>query len=211
MADVRVSTHPLVAHHVAALRDPATGPAEFRRTVVRITRLLAAEATAGLPTEAVRVPTPLGTARGERIAGRVAIVPILRAGLGMADGILDVLPDAEVWHIGLYRDETTLRPQEYYNKMPRRSAAGVAIVVDPMLATGGSMVRTCEILRDAAIPRIVVVALIAAPEGIRRVAEALPDVAIHVAALDDGLDADGYIVPGLGDAGDRQFGTAAGH
>ncbi|MFM7248343.1 MAG: uracil phosphoribosyltransferase [Planctomycetaceae bacterium] len=211
MADVRVSAHPLVAHHVAALRDPATGPAEFRRIVGRITRLLAVEATAGLPTEAVRVPTPLGTAPGERIAGRVAVVPILRAGLGMAEGILDLLPDAEVWHVGLYRDEATLRPQEYYNKLPPRSAAGVAIVVDPMLATGGSMVRTCEILRAAAIPRIVVMALIAAPEGIRRVAEALPDVAIHVAALDEGLDGDGFIVPGLGDAGDRQFGTAAGH
>ena len=211
MGNVRVSAHPLVAHHVATLRDPATGPAEFRRTVVRITQLLAVEATAGLPTEAVRVPTPLGTAPGQRLAGRVAIVPILRAGLGMAEGILDVLPDAEVWHVGLYRDETTLRPQEYYNKLPARCAAGVAIVVDPMLATGGSMVRTCEILRTAGIPRIVVVALIAAPEGIRRVVGALPDVAIHVAALDEGLDGNGFIVPGLGDAGDRQFGPAAGH
>lgn len=211
MAELHVSSHPLVAHHVATLRDPATGTAEFRRTVVRITRLLAAEATVGLPTEAVRVPTPLGVAPGARIAGQVAIVPILRAGLGMAEGILDVLPDAEVWHVGLCRDETTLLPQEYYNKLPARCSARVAIVVDPMLATGGSMVRTCEILRAASIPRIVVVALIAAPEGVRRVAAALPDVAIHVAALDEGLDGDGFIVPGLGDAGDRQFGTAAGH
>jgi uracil phosphoribosyltransferase len=211
MARAQVSTHPLVAHHVVALRDPATKPPEFRRAVGQITRLLAVEATAAVATADVRVPTPLGTAPGRRIAERIAIVPILRAGLGMADGLLELIPDAEVWHIGLYRDETTLLPQEYYNKLPANCGATLAIVVDPMLATGGSAVRTCEILRAAGIPRIVFLALIAAPEGVRRLAEAMPDVAIHVAALDEGLDANGYIVPGLGDAGDRQFGTSPGH
>ena len=208
MADVRVSTHPLVAHHVCTLRDPATKPSEFRRVVRQLTRLVAVEATAGLPTGDVQVPTPLGAAAGRRLTDRIAIVPILRAGLGMADGLLELIPDAEVWHVGLYRDEATLEPKEYYNKLPRKLAATVAIVVDPMLATGGSAVRTCEILRAAGIPRIVFVALIASPQGVETLARGIPDVAIHVAALDAGLNDVGYIVPGLGDAGDRQFGTA---
>lgn len=208
MSRVQVSSHPLVAHHVVALRDPATKPPEFRRAVGQITRLLAVEATATVPTHDVRVPTPLGEARGRRIAERIAVVPILRAGLGMADGLIELIPDAEVWHIGLYRDERTLQPQEYYNKLPRSCGAGLAIVVDPMLATGGSAVRTCEILRAAGIHRIVFVALIASPEGVACLQQAMPDVSIHVAALDEGLNDVGYIVPGLGDAGDRQFGTA---
>jgi uracil phosphoribosyltransferase len=209
MAGVHVSTHPLVAHHVMTLRDPATRPPEFRRVVGQLTRLLGYEATRDLPTRAVRGPTPLGTAAGSRIAERIAIVPILRAGLGMADGLLDVLPDAEIWHVGLFRDERTLEPQEYYNKLPRDGGVAMAIVVDPMLATGGSAVRTCELLRDAGVPRIVCIALIAAPEGVARLERSMPGVTIHVAALDDGLDRSGFIVPGLGDAGDRQFGTAA--
>jgi uracil phosphoribosyltransferase len=209
MPRVHVSTHPLVAHHVVKLRDPATRPPEFRRTVGQITRLLAVEATSGVPTVDIRVPTPLGEAAGRRIADRIAIVPILRAGLGMAEGLLELIPDAEVWHIGLYRDEATLAPQEYYNKLPRNCGASLAIVVDPMLATGGSAVRTCEILREAGIPRIMFLALIASPQGIARLESAMPDVAIHVAALDEGLNDVGFIVPGLGDAGDRQFGTAA--
>jgi uracil phosphoribosyltransferase len=166
------------------------------------------EATASLPTAEVQAVTPLGAAPGRRIAERIAIVPILRAGLGMADGLLELIPDAEVWHIGLYRDETTLQPQEYYNKLPRSCGATLAIVVDPMLATGGSAVRTCEILRAAGIPRIVFVALIASPQGVACLQQAMPDVSIHVAALDEGLNDMGFIVPGLGDAGDRQFGTA---
>ena len=205
---VHVSTHPLVAHHVIALRDPATRPAEFRRVVGQLSRLLAVEATAALPTVDVRVPTPLGEAPGRRIAERIAIVPILRAGLGLAEGLLELIPDAEVWHIGLSRDEATLRPQEYYNKLPANFGASTAIVVDPMLATGGSAVRTCEILRKAGIPRIVFLALIASPEGVARLEAAMPDVSIHIAALDEGLNDAGFIVPGLGDAGDRQFGTS---
>jgi uracil phosphoribosyltransferase len=207
MPPVHVSTHPLVAHHVCTLRNPATQPSEFRRVVRQLTTLVAVEATAGLPTRDVRVPTPLGEAAGRVLADRIAIVPILRAGLGMADGLLDLIPDAEVWHVGLYRDEATLQPKEYYNKLPKKLGASVAIVVDPMLATGGSAVRTCEILRAVGIPRLVFLALIASPQGVETLAAAVPDLAIHVAALDEGLNQQGYIVPGLGDAGDRQFGT----
>jgi len=207
MAGVHVSTHPLVAHHVVALRDPATRPPEFRRVVRQLTRLLGYEATRDLPARDVRVPTPLGAAAGRRVEDRIAIVPILRAGLGMADGLLEMIPDAEVWHVGLYRDEATLQPREYYNKLPKKLDASAAIVVDPMLATGGSAVRTCEILRAVGIPRIVFVALIASPQGVEALAHGIPGVTIHVAALDDGLNDSGYIVPGLGDAGDRQFGT----
>jgi len=207
MPPVHVSTHPLVAHHVCTLRDPATQPSEFRRVVRQLTTLVAVEATAGLPVRDVRVPTPLGAAAGHVLADRIAIVPILRAGLGMADGLLDLIPDAEVWHVGLYRDEATLQPKEYYNKLPKKLGASVAIVVDPMLATGGSAVRTCEILQAVGIPRLVFLALIASPQGVETLAAAVPDVVIHVAALDEGLNQQGYIVPGLGDAGDRQFGT----
>jgi len=211
MAGVHVSTHPLVAHHVVALRDPATRPPEFRRVVRQLTRLIGYEATRDLPASEVRAATPLGEAAGRRVVDPIAIVPILRAGLGMADGLLEMIPDAEVWHIGLFRDERTLKPQEYYNKLPRNCGAAVAIVVDPMLATGGSAVRTCEILRDAGVPRIIYLALIASPEGVACLERGMPGVAIHVAALDQGLNDSGFIVPGLGDAGDRQFGTAARH
>lgn len=211
MQGVHVSTHPLVAHHVAKLRDPTTRPPEFRRLVRLLAALLGHEATATLPTCDVPVPTPLATAPGRRLADRIAIVPILRAGLGMADGLLDLLPDAEVWHVGLSRDETTLQPHEYYNRLPARCAATLAVVADPMLATGGSAVRTCEILRAAGIPRIIYLALIAAPEGVDRLRVGMPEVEIHVAALDAGLNAVGFIMPGLGDAGDRQFGTLPEH
>lgn len=207
MQVVHVSSHPLVAHHVCSLRNPATKPSEFRRVVRQLTRLVAVEATAALPTREVRVNTPLAEANGRRLADTIAIVPILRAGLGMADGLLELIPDAQVWHIGLYRDEATLEPKEYYNKLPPKLDASVAIVVDPMLATGGSAIRTCEILRAAGIPRLVFVGLIASPQGIEALRAGVPDVAIHVAALDDGLNDVGYIMPGLGDAGDRQFGT----
>jgi uracil phosphoribosyltransferase len=170
--------------------------------------LLAYEATADLPTRAVEVRTPLGPCPSRVLADAVAIVPILRAGLGMADGVLDLIPEAEVWHVGLYRDEATLRPVEYYNKLPGRCRAGVALVVDPMLATGGSAIRTCEIVRASGVGRIKLIALIAAPEGIARVSESLPDVPIHVGAIDTHLTEIGFIYPGLGDAGDRQFGTS---
>jgi uracil phosphoribosyltransferase len=155
------------------------------------------------------VTTPLGAAPGLRLADTVGIVPILRAGLGMADGVLELLPEAEVWHIGLFRDEHTLRPTEYYNKFPTQPRVSLALLVDPMLATGGSGVRACEVLKEAGVPRIKFLALIAAPEGIARLSEAMPDVPIHVAAIDSHLNDVGFIYPGLGDAGDRQFGTAS--
>jgi uracil phosphoribosyltransferase len=193
---------------VVALRDPATKPSEFRRVVRQLTRLLGYEATREIPARDVRVRTPLGETAGRRVEDRIAIVPILRAGLGMADGLLEMIPDAEVWHVGLFRDERTLEPREYYNKLPQDVNAEVAIVVDPMLATGGSAVRTCEILRDAGVRRIIFVALIASPQGVAALERGMPGVSIHVAAIDEGLNDSGFIVPGLGDAGDRQFGTA---
>ena len=204
---VHPSTHPLVAHKLAALRDVATPPAAFRRLVRDLAARVAAEATADLPTRDLDVATPMGTARCRVLADDVAIVPILRAGLGMAEGTLDLIPDAQVWHIGLFRDEATLQPMEYYNKLPARCTATLALVVDPMLATGGSAIRTCQILRAAGIPRLKMIALIAAPEGIAAFAAELPDVPIHVGVIDARLNDVGYIDPGLGDAGDRQFNT----
>ncbi len=201
------SQHPIVQMKVAALRDVATPPAEFRRLVRALATLIAAEATADLPTRAVRVQTPLAAATGVALVDDVGVVPILRAGLGMAEGVLDLLPDAEVWHLGLFRDEHTLRPTEYYNKVPRPPRMSVALVVDPMLATGGSAIHACAVLRDAGVERIKLLALLAAPEGIAKLAAAMPDVPIHVAAIDAHLNDVGFIVPGLGDAGDRQFNT----
>ena len=169
--------------------------------------LLAQEATADLPLKPVEITTPLGKAAGLVLSDTVGIVPILRAGLGMADGVLDLFPEAEVWHIGLARDEHTLRPTEYYNKLPSPSRVSLALVVDPMLATGGSAVRACEVLEAAGIMRVKFLSLIAAPEGIDRLTKARPDISIHVAVIDDHLNEMGFIFPGLGDAGDRQFGT----
>ena len=207
MADIHVSSHPLVRHHLVTLRNPQTPSPEFRRTVRNLTLLLASEATAHLPIRTVDASTPLGTAPGGLLADRVAIVPILRAGLGMADGLLELIPEAEVWHVGLYRDEQTLQPREYYNKLPRQCAATLGIVVDPMLATGGSAARTCQILHDAGIPRLIFIALLAAPEGVAAFTARMPDVPVVVGAVDEKLNTAGFIVPGLGDAGDRQFGT----
>ncbi|HEV3122001.1 MAG TPA: uracil phosphoribosyltransferase [Isosphaeraceae bacterium] len=202
------SRHPLLHNRLAALRSAQTGPAEFRSLVRTMAMLLAYEATADLPTRSVEVQTPLGTAPGHVLADTVGIVPILRAGLGMADGLLDLIPEAEVWHIGLFRDEQTLRPTEYYNKLPTPPRMSLALVVDPMLATGGSAVRACEILKSSGVKRVKVLALIAAPEGIARLTESIPDVPIHVGVIDERLTEIGFIYPGLGDAGDRQFGTA---
>ena len=153
--------------------------------------------------------TPLGQAAAKTLADVVGIVPILRAGLGMAEGVLELMPEAEVWHIGLFRDEATLRPTEYYNKFPARPRVTLAFLVDPMLATGGSAVRACEILKSAGVPRLKLISLIAAPEGIARLELAMPDVTIHVGAVDERLTEVGFIYPGLGDAGDRQFATGS--
>jgi len=204
---VFVSSHPIVHHKLASLRDVRTGPPEFRHLVRTLAVLIAAEATADLPARDEQVASPLGLAPSRVLTDVVGIVPVLRAGLGMAEGILELIPEAEVWHIGLFRDETTLRPTEYYNRFPARPRITVALVVDPMLATGGSAVRTCEILKAAGVPRLKLLSLIAAPEGIARMNQAMPDVAIHVGAVDGRLNDAGFIDPGLGDAGDRQFAT----
>jgi uracil phosphoribosyltransferase len=163
---------------------------------------------ADLPTRADRVTTPMGLADVRVLTDEVGIVPVLRAGLGMAEGILDLIPEAEVWHIGLFRDEKTLQPTEYYNKFPDHPRITVGLVVDPMLATGGSAVRACQILKKAGVPRLKLISLIAAPEGVARMAREMPDVPIHVGAVDERLNEVGFIYPGLGDAGDRQFATA---
>lgn len=208
MSSVFTSSHPVVHQKLAALRNVHTRPPEFRSLVRSLALLLGQEATADLPTREVTVPTPLGPASSRVLADVVGIVPVLRAGLGMADGLIELLPDAEVWHIGLFRDESTLRPTEYYNKFPKRPRLTVALVVDPMLATGGSAVRTCEILKAAGVTRMKLISLIAAPEGVARMREAMPEVTIHVGAVDERLTDIGFIYPGLGDAGDRQFATS---
>jgi len=207
---VHVSRHPLVAHKLSILRDVGTDPKLFRELVRELTWLLGYEAMADLATRARPVETPLEGVEGSELEPPVGLVPVLRAGLGMVDAMLELLPSAEVWHIGLYRDERTLKPVEYYNKLPDAATVQVCLILDPMLATGGSSAATVDILKAWGAARIKQVSLIAAPEGIATLSTAHPDVDIHVAAVDRELNERGYIVPGLGDAGDRQFGTFAG-
>ena len=192
---------------VTRLRDEATPPKIFRELVAEIATLLLYEATADLPTLPREVKTPLAPFKGARLSEKVGLVPVLRAGIGMVQAALELMPDAQVWHIGLFRDERTLRPIEYYNKLPSSATVQVCLVLDPMLATGGSAAATVDILKKWGAKRIKYVGIIAAPEGVRALSGAHPDVPIHVAALDERLNDKGYIVPGLGDAGDRQFGT----
>ena len=192
---------------VTRLRDGNTQPKAFRELVGEIATLLLYEATADLPTQPHEVKTPLAPYRGSRLRDRVGLVPVLRAGIGMVEAALRLMPEAQVWHIGLFRDERTLRPIEYYNKLPSSATVQVCLVLDPMLATGGSASATVDILKKWGAQHIKYVGLIAAPEGVRALSDAHPDVPIHVAAVDDHLNDKGYIVPGLGDAGDRQFGT----
>jgi uracil phosphoribosyltransferase len=207
MSNVFASTHPLVAHKLTRLRDKNTNPKKFRELVREIAALLAYEATADLQTVPREVETPLATTIGAELKEKIGLVPILRAGLGMVEGVWELMPTAEVWHIGLYRDERTLKPVEYYNKLPIEPTVSVCLILDPMLATGGSAVATADILKRWGVKKIKFVGLIGAPEGIRLMQEHHPDVPIHLAAIDDHLNEHGYIVPGLGDAGDRQFGT----
>jgi uracil phosphoribosyltransferase len=204
---VRISRHPLVQSKLTRLRDKSTGPKEFRELVADLARLLFVDASADLALTPATVETPLAPASGHVVSERVGLFPILRAGLGMAHAIVDLLPEAQVWHLGLYRDHESLEPVEYYNKLPDRLAIDRAVVLDPMLATGGSASVVVEILKRRRVPRIQFIALIAAPEGVRRMQQAFPDVPIFLAGLDSHLNEIGYIVPGLGDAGDRQFGT----
>lgn len=204
---LHISNHPLVLHKLATLRDRTTEPPEFRRMVRDLSQLLLVEATRELQLAPTPVTTPLTQCTCQRLAERVGLVPILRAGLGMAEAMLELLPEAQVWHVGLYRDHETARPVTYYNKLPPQTQVEIALVVDPMLATGGSAVAALDILKQWGVPRLAFVGLIAAPEGVQAIQSAHPQVPLYLAALDSHLDERKYIVPGLGDAGDRQFGT----
>jgi uracil phosphoribosyltransferase len=206
-ANVHVSNHPLIQHKLSILRDKRIEPKKFRELIREISILLAYEATADLELSDKEVETPLATARCRQVVETIGLVPVLRAGLGMVEGIWEMMPGAEVWHIGLFRDERTLRPVQYYNKLPINPTVQVCLILDPMLATGGSATATVDILKHWGAERIKYVGIIGAPEGVSRLRTAHPDVAIHLAALDERLNDIGYIVPGLGDAGDRQFGT----
>jgi uracil phosphoribosyltransferase len=207
MSQVHVSKHPLVWHKLTMLRDMKTEHKKFRELVREIAILLAYEATTDMTLQDVVVTSPLDRATGHILREKIGLVPVLRAGLGMVDGFWEMMPSAEVWHIGLFRDEETLRPVEYYNKLPVSPTVDVCLVLDPMLATGGSAVAVVNILKAWGANRIKFVGIIASPEGIERLSTAHPDVPIYVAAVDDHLNDNGFIVPGLGDAGDRQFGT----
>ena len=206
-AAVTVSRHPLVQHKLTRLRDRDTEPPQFRALVHDLTQLLFYEAAQDLALAPVTVQTPLGPCEGRQLTESVGLLPILRAGLGMADAILDVLPAAHVWHLGLYRDHQTLQPVTYYNKLPADLNFDLWLVVDPMLATGGSAVAAVDVLKRGGAKRIKYLGLIAAPEGVRALTATHPDVPLYLAAIDSHLDEHSYIVPGLGDAGDRQFGT----
>lgn len=208
MSKVFIMDHPLIQHKVSRLRCTDTGSKEFRELVREISQFMCFEATRELPLEDYELETPMGQAIGKRIAGKnLSIVPILRAGLGMVDGMLDLVPTAKVGHIGLYRDPETLQPVEYYCKLPQGVHERDFYVLDPMLATGGSAVAAIQFIKDKGAKNINFLCLIAAPEGLKCLQDAHPDVNIYVACLDEKLNDHGYIVPGLGDAGDRLFGT----
>ncbi len=212
--NVFVSPHPLARHKLTLLRRRETEPKKFREVIGELASMLVYEATADLATRPLAIETPLTATEGQVMAEKVGLVPILRAGLGMVEGAWRLLPQAEVWHLGLYRDERTLQPVSYYNKLPIAPTVELCLVLDPMLATGGSAIAAVEVLKQWGVSRIKFVGLLGAPEGIAALHERHPDVAIHVAEIDERLtgpgDAfpSGYIWPGLGDAGDRQFGTA---
>lgn len=207
MSKLVVFNHPLMDHKLALIRDEKTGTKDFRQTVSEIGMLMAYEITRDLPQKEIDVKTPVSIAKCKTLAKEVVIIPILRAGLGMVDGITALIPTAKVGHIGLYRDEETLEPKEYYAKFPSIIKEATVLLVDPMLATGGSVVHAVDVLKRNGIKDITYVGLVGAPEGVKKVQEAHPDVNIFLAALDEKLNEKGYIVPGLGDCGDRLFGT----
>ncbi len=204
---VHISSHPVMAHKLTALRDKNTQPPEFYRLVKEIGALLAYEATESLSLEPSPIETPMGPMLGQRLAGGIGVTPILRAGLGLAEAFREVIPDIQVWHLGLRRDENTLQAMEYYNQLPHKVDLQVAYAIDPMLATGGSAIDAINILKRRGIPRISYVCIIAAPYGLLKLSQTHPDIEIYLGALDESLNDRGYILPGLGDAGDRQFGT----
>ena len=208
MPNVTIFTHPLIQHKISLMRDKNTGTNEFRKLAEEVATLEGFEALSDLPTEEVEIETPIETCKTTMIAGRkLAIVPILRAGLGMVPGLLTLVPTAKVGHIGMYRDEETHEPHEYYCKLPRPIEERTIVVTDPMLATGGSAVDAINSIKQRGGKNIIFMCLIAAPEGIEALQEAHPDVDIYIAQEDERLNEDAYIVPGLGDAGDRLFGT----
>ena len=202
-----VSQHPLVKHKLTLLRDTQTDHRTFRELVRELALLLCYEATQDIELEATTVNTPMGQANGQLAQETIGLVPIMRAGLGLVEGIQELLPHTQVWHIGLYRDEETLEPIQYYNKLPDTPTASLYLVLDPMLATGGSAIATCNILREWGAKRIKYIGMLGAPEGVEALSTAHPDIPIHLAELDERLNDIGFIVPGLGDAGDRMFGT----
>jgi uracil phosphoribosyltransferase len=205
--NLHVSQHPAVRHKLGILRDVKTEPKKFREVVRELSWLLGYEALADARMQGLDVRTPIETMAGEELADRIGLIPILRAGLGMVDAMLELMPTAQVWHLGLFRDERTLRPVEYYNRLPDSATVDLCLILDPMLATGGSATAAIEVLKRWGAVRIKLVNLIAAPEGVEAVLAAHPDIEIYTAALDRQLNDKGYIMPGLGDAGDRQFGT----
>ena len=207
MSNIHISSHPLIVHKMTRLRDKDTDPKKFRELLREIAALLFYEATADLTTTPFKVETPLAMATGAEIKDKIGLVPILRAGLGMVEGIWGLIPSAEVWHIGLYRDKKTLQPVQYYNKLPVEPTVSVCLILDPMLATGGSAVATVDILKKWGVKKIKFLGIIGAPEGIAALQTNHPEVPIHLAAIDERLNEHAYILPGLGDAGDRQFGT----
>jgi len=208
MAKVVVMDHPLIQHKIGLIRKKETGTKDFRQTIGEIAMLICYEATRDLKLEEVEIETPICKTVAKELKGKkMAIVPILRAGLGMVDGVLNLIPAAKIGHIGLYRDPETLNPVEYYCKLPADCAEREVFVVDPMLATGGSSVAAIKMLKDKGCKNIHFMCIIAAPEGVARMQEEHPDVDIYIGALDEKLNDHGYIVPGLGDAGDRIFGT----
>ncbi len=213
MSTVHVSNHPLLLHKLAMLRDKDTQPKQFRELIREISILLAYEATKDLALNETSVMTPLAQTKGHELKEKIGLVPVLRAGIGMVEGFWEMMPAAEVWHIGLYRDHQTLEPIKYYSKLPVAPTVEVCLILDPMLATGGTAVAAADLLKNWGAQKIKYVGVIAAPEGIKRLQSAHPDVDIYVAAVDERLTGQGdpfppgYIIPGLGDAGDRQFGT----
>lgn len=207
MPNVFPSPHPLVAHKLTLLRDKNTEPKKFRELIREIAALLAYEATLDLTLKSKHIETPLAPYTGVECQEKIGLVPILRAGLGMVEGIWNLMPSAEVWHIGLYRDERTLKPVEYYNKLPIEPTVSIVLILDPMLATGGSAVATVDVLKRWGVKKIKFVGILGAPEGLALMEKHHPEVPIHLAGIDVRLNEHGYILPGLGDAGDRQFGT----
>ncbi|WP_313342646.1 uracil phosphoribosyltransferase [Sedimentibacter sp.] len=208
MSNITVVSHPLIQHKLTMLRDKNTSSKDFRELVREIAMLMAYEVTRNLPVKDIEIETPIAKTTGKSLSGEdIAIVPVLRAGLGMVDGMLDLIPNAKIGHIGLYRNEETLQPVEYYCKLPSDIGNRIVIITEPMLSTGGSMIGALTLLKKCGAKKIKSIHLVCAPEGLKKVTEAHPDVEIYTAAIDEKFNEIGYIVPGLGDAGDRLFGT----